>query len=77
VYKDMDEWLRIRQRVLVEGVPKRQVLRETGMHWTTLEKILAMSGPPGYRPPAPEALALVGGSGASSLRHQPALAGLP
>ena len=31
------------------GVSKRQVLRETGMHWTTLEKILAHSEPPGYR----------------------------
>lgn len=28
---------------------KRQILRETGMHWTTLEKILTHSEPPGYR----------------------------
>jgi transposase len=45
----MDEWAAIRRRVLVEGVSKRQVLRETGMHWTTLEKILSHSVPPGYR----------------------------
>ena len=45
----MEQWLDIRRRVLREGVSKRQILRETGMHWTTLEKILAQSSPPGYR----------------------------
>jgi transposase len=49
VYKDMEQWLHIRQRVLREGVSKRQILRETGMHWTTLEKILEHSSPPGYQ----------------------------
>lgn len=50
----MEQWVQIRQRVLREGVSKRQILRETGMHWTTLEKILEHSSPPGYqrtRPP--------------------------
>lgn len=45
----MEQWKEIRRRVLVEGVSKRQVLRETGMHWRTLEKILSHSAPPGYR----------------------------
>jgi transposase len=45
----MEEWTEIRQRVLVERVSKRAVLRETGLHWQTLEKILAHSEPPGYR----------------------------
>jgi transposase len=45
----MDEWVTIRRRVLVEGVSKRQILREMGMHWTTLEKILEHGEPPGYR----------------------------
>jgi transposase len=45
----MEQWADIRRRVLIEGVPKRQILRETGMHWTTLEKILGHSAPPGYR----------------------------
>lgn len=45
----MDAWIAIRRRVLVEGVSKRQILRETGMHWQTLEKILAHGEPPGYR----------------------------
>jgi len=49
VYKDMEQWLQIRQRVLREGVSKRQILKETGMHWTTLEKILNNSSPPGYQ----------------------------
>lgn len=44
----MQQWTDIRRRVLVEGVSKRQILRETGMHWTTLEKILSHSSPPRY-----------------------------
>lgn len=44
----MEQWLQIRQRVLREGVSKRQILKETGMHWTTLERILSNSVPPGY-----------------------------
>jgi len=45
----MEQWLQIRQRVLREGVSKRRILKETGMHWTTLEKILNNSSPPGYQ----------------------------
>ena len=45
----MEEWLEIRQRVLRDGVSKRQILRETGMHWTTLEKILEHPSPPPYQ----------------------------
>jgi transposase len=52
----MEEWLQIREQVLVEGVAKRQVLRDTGMHWQTLQKVLTHSIPPGYRlsEPRPE-----------------------
>jgi transposase len=49
VYTDMDQWHEIRRRVLVEGVSKRQIIRQTGLHWKTLEKILKHSIPPGYR----------------------------
>ena len=49
MYTDMQMWTEIRRRVLVEGVSKRQILRETGMHWRTLEKILTFSEPPGFR----------------------------
>jgi transposase len=45
----MEQWRTIRRRVLVEGVSKRQILRETGLHRVTLEKILRHSAPPGYR----------------------------
>jgi len=49
VYTDMEQWAKIRRRVLIEGISKRQIIRETGMHWQTLEKILTHSSPPGYR----------------------------
>ena len=49
MYDNMQQWMEIRRRVLVEGVSKRQILRETGMHWRTLEKMLDHSKPPGYR----------------------------
>lgn len=45
----MEQWTRIRFEVLREGKSKRQVLREHGMHWTTLEKILRHPQPPGYQ----------------------------
>jgi transposase len=41
--------------VLVEGVSRRQILRETGMHWRTLRKMLKHSEPPGYRQNQPRA----------------------
>jgi len=49
----MQAWAEIRRRVLNGEASKRQILRETGMHWTTLEKILSHSAPPGYRLGAP------------------------
>jgi transposase len=45
----MDRWTEIRKKILVEGVSKRQVMEEEGIHWETLKKILAHSVPPGYR----------------------------
>jgi len=56
VLRDMLQWAEIRRRVLVDGVSKRQILRETGMHWRTLEKILRHSQPPGFqaRDPRPK-----------------------
>ena len=49
----MENWSEIRRRVLVEGVSRRQILRETGMHWRTLRKMLKHSEPPGYRQSKP------------------------
>lgn len=45
----MEQWNEIRRRVLVEGVSRRQVQRETGLHWKTIKKVLEHSEPPGYR----------------------------
>jgi len=49
VYTDMEQWAKIRFQILRKGKSKREVLRETGMHWKTLEKILENPSPPGYR----------------------------
>ncbi|GEM_PF-3118485 len=49
MYTDIEEWTEIRLRVLNGKASKREILRETGMHWKTLEKILSHSEPPGYR----------------------------
>ena len=45
----MKQWTRVRQRVLRDKQSKRSVMREEGLHWETLEKMLAHSRPPGYR----------------------------
>jgi len=45
----MEWWTQIRRRVLVDGVSKRQIQRETGIHWQTLKKVLTNSSPPGYQ----------------------------
>jgi len=49
VYKDMQLWTDIRRRVLNGECSKRQIIRETGMHWSTLEKILHNPQPLGYQ----------------------------
>jgi hypothetical protein len=60
VYRDMEQWAEIRQRVLVDGESKRKILRETGMHWTTLEKILSESEPADYRLKQPRPKPVIG-----------------
>ena len=49
MYTDMEQWKEIRLKVLRGEASKRGILRQTGMHWKTLEKILEFSEPPGYR----------------------------
>lgn len=53
MYTDMEMWRDIRRRVLVEGESKRRICREYGIHFQTLQKILAHSAPPGYRQTKP------------------------
>ena len=45
----MEDWTDIPEGVASGKVSKRAILRETGMHWLTLKKILTHSEPPGYR----------------------------
>jgi len=44
----MEWWTRIRVRQAQEGVSKRQLCREEGIGWGTLEKVLAHPEPPGH-----------------------------
>jgi len=53
MYKEMEMWRDIRRRVLVEGESKRQICREYGIHFLTLQKILEHPEPPGYRQRSP------------------------
>ena len=44
----MEQWNKIRQQVLRDGVSIRQVQRETGLHRKTIKRILACSVPPAF-----------------------------
>lgn len=46
---NLETWARVRRKVLVEGRSKRSVMSEEGLHWETLQKMLAHARPPGYR----------------------------
>jgi transposase len=45
----MEMWREMRRRVLVDGESKRSICEKYGLHFRTLQKILANSEPPGYR----------------------------
>jgi len=53
VYTDMEMWRDVRRRILAEGEGKRQICREYGIHFQTLQKILTHPEPPGYRQTRP------------------------
>lgn len=46
---DLEQWARVRRKILVDGRSKRSVMSEEGLHWETLQKMLVHSRPPGYR----------------------------
>jgi len=46
---DLEQWTRVRRKILVEGQSKRSVMSSEGLHWETLQKMLSHSQPPGYR----------------------------
>ena len=42
---DMEQWARVRRKVLIDGCSKRSVMKEEGLHWETLQKMLSHSRP--------------------------------
>jgi transposase len=49
VFKDMDQWLEIRRRVLTRELSKRGACREYQIEWRTLQRILKHEEPAGYQ----------------------------
>jgi len=45
----MEHWTEVRRAVLVEGLWKRAACRRFGLHWDTLQPMLAHAAPPGYQ----------------------------
>jgi transposase len=50
VYRDRVQWTKIRRRILVDRIPIRQVVRETGISRKTVRKMLAHRCPKPYGP---------------------------
>jgi transposase len=48
MYRDVVQWAKIRHCILVEGVSRRQMVRETGISRKTIRKMLAHPQPPPY-----------------------------
>jgi hypothetical protein len=53
MYRDAAQWQHIRRRILINGTPKKQVARDTGISRKTINKMLKHQHPPGLgrRPP--------------------------
>ncbi|MDB4778240.1 IS21 family transposase [bacterium] len=51
----MEFWTEVRRQVLVEGLSKRGAVKKYKIGWHTLNKILALEEPPGYRQKQPRA----------------------
>ena len=49
MYRDVVQWSKIRHRILVDGISRRQVIRETGISSKTVSKMLAHTHPPAPR----------------------------
>src|SRR5665647_2656294 len=45
MYRDIVQWSKIRDRILVDGISRRQVARETGISPETISKMLAHTHP--------------------------------
>jgi len=53
VHQDMEWWTQLRVRAAHSGLSKRELCREEGISFKTLEKVLSHAEPPGYRREAP------------------------
>ena len=52
MYRDRAQWTKIRRRILVDKIPIRQMVRETGISRKTIRKMLTCRLPPPYGPRA-------------------------
>jgi transposase len=52
MYRDRAQWTKIRRRLLVDRIPIRQVVRETGISRSTIRKMIANRWPKQYGPRA-------------------------
>ena len=50
MYRDVAQWLRIRDQILRKGVPIRQIVRDIGISRKTVRKMLKYPHPPPFRP---------------------------
>jgi hypothetical protein len=48
MYSNTEQWLRIRHRILIEGVPRKQVVHETGINPNTVRNLLRYPQPVPY-----------------------------
>lgn len=55
MHRDMEWWTKLRVRAAQEGLSKRELCRQEGITYKTLEKVLSHAEPPGYRRRAPYA----------------------
>lgn len=53
MFRNVDQWIEIRRRVLTGEISKRQACREYGLHWQTLQKVLDQPVPPERRQAGP------------------------
>ena len=53
MYRDRAQWTKVRRRLLVDQIPIRQVVRETGISRKTIRKMLANRWPKEYGPRSP------------------------
>ena len=49
MFKDMDQWVEIRRRVLTKEVSMRGACKEYDLEWRTLRRILKHEEPVGYQ----------------------------